>query len=247
MNQINQLPGIIDNRRQIKNIFIAGGVGAIIALLFIFLDVAIGNITGGNLSGLPQTAVERFNEFQQNTLLGLYHLDLLNMVVQIILILPWFALYMAHRDANHGLGMLSLIFFLLGSTIMVSGNTALPMLELSHKYFATADVSQKMLYAAAGESLLAMGAHGSPGIFIGFFIPNIANLILSVVMVKGGIFSRLNGWLGIVGSIFMLLYVALVNFVPGVEKMATAFAMPGGLLLMAWMIMFTVRLFKMAK
>jgi hypothetical protein len=30
--------------------------------------------------------------------------------------------------------------------------------------------------------------------------------------------------------------------ISNVERMATAFAMPGGLLLMVWMIMFTIRL-----
>jgi hypothetical protein len=34
---------------------------------------------------------------------------------------------------------------------------------------------------------------------------------------------------------------------PAVEKMAVLFAMPGGLLLMTWMIMFTVKLFKLSK
>ncbi len=93
--------------------------------------------------------------------------------------------------------------------------------------------------------MLAQGAHGSPGIFLGFFIPNIANLIMSVVMLKGKVFSKTNSWIGIIGSILMLMYVILVNFGTGVEKMATAFAMPGGLLLMVWMIMFTIRLFKL--
>jgi hypothetical protein len=33
----------------------------------------------------------------------------------------------------------------------------------------------------------------------------------------------------------------------GIENMATAFTMPGGLLLMAWMIKFTIKLFKLGK
>jgi hypothetical protein len=44
----------------------------------------------------------------------------------------------------------------------------------------------------------------------------------------------------------MLLYVILVNFGTGVENMATVFAMPGGLLLMVWMIMFMIRLFRLS-
>jgi hypothetical protein len=63
-------------------------------------------------------------------------------------------------------------------------------------------------------------------------------------MLRGGIFSKLNSWSGITGSVLMLLYVIMVNFVPGVENMATAFAMPGGILLTIWMIMFTIRLLK---
>lgn len=68
--------------------------------------------------------------------------------------------------------------FLFRSVVMVANNVALPMLELSNKYYSTTTESQKTLYAAAGESMLARGAHGSPGIFPGFFIPNVANLIM---------------------------------------------------------------------
>jgi hypothetical protein len=82
---------------------------------------------------------------------------------------------------------------------------------------------------------------------LGFFIPNIANLLMSVVMLKGKIFSKTNSWIGIIGSILMVIYVILVNFGTEVENMATAFAMPGGLLLMTWMIMFTLRLFKLSR
>lgn len=235
------------NGKQWRSIYISGGVAAVITLAGILLDVIIGNITGGNLSALPQTATERFAEFRNNRFAGLYHLDLLNIIVQVILIPAYFALYAAHRSVNKAYGLLALVVFLFGSVIMVANNTALPMLELSNQYFAATTESQKALYAAAGEAMLARGAHGSLGIFPGFFIPNIANLIMSVVMLNGNIFSKLNSWIGIIGSIFMILYVTLVNFSSGVENMATAFAMPGGLLLMTWMIMFTIKLFRLGR
>ncbi|HET9569816.1 MAG TPA: hypothetical protein VFP20_00180 [Bacteroidales bacterium] len=233
--------------KQWKSIYFLGGITTIIVLIGVFLDVAMGSASGGNLTELPQTAVDRFNQFHESAFLGLYNLDLLNAINQMILVPAFFALYAAHRDVSKGYGLLSLIIFLFGSMLMVANNTALPMLELSHKYFATTIEAQKGLYAAAGESMLAMGAHGSLGAFLGFFIPNIANLIMAFVMLQGGIFSKLNAWFGILGSIFMLLYVILVNFVPGVERMATVFAMPGGLLLMVWMILFALRLFKLSR
>jgi hypothetical protein len=121
------------------------------------------------------------------------------------------------------------------------------MYELSHKYFATSIESQKAFYASAGEAMLARGTHGSSGIFIGFFIPNIVGLIMSIVMLKAGVFSKINSWLGIIGSILIMLYIILVNFVPGVKTMAAAFAMPGGILLLVWMIMYTIRLLRLSR
>jgi hypothetical protein len=248
MNQtIDEFFRIKNSEKQWKNIYTLGGSAAILALTGILLDVVIGNINGGNLSALPQTAIDRFTQFQDNMIQGLYHLDLLNIIIQMILIPSYFALFAVHRNVNKAFGLLAFIVFLFGSIIMVANNTALPMLDLSNKFFSTTIESQKELYAAAGESMLARGAHGSPGIFLGFFIPNIANLIMSIVMLKSTIFSKINSWAGIIGSILMMLYVILVNFGAGIENMATAFAMPGGLLLMVWMIMFTIRLFKLGR
>ncbi|HBS87748.1 MAG: hypothetical protein A2W91_11475 [Bacteroidetes bacterium GWF2_38_335] len=237
----------MENEKQIKSIYMIGAISTIIVLIGIIIDIVIGNITGGNLADLPQTAIGRFEQFNENKFLGLYNLDLLNVITQMILIPAYIALFIAHRNVNFIFSLMALIVFLFGSVIMVSNNVALPMYELSNKYFATSIESQKAFYAAAGESMLAKGAHGSSGIFIGFFIPNIAGLLMSIVMLQGRVFSRINAWIGIIGSVLIMVYVILVNFVPGVETMATAFAMPGGLLLMTWMILFTIKLLKLRK
>jgi Domain of unknown function (DUF4386) len=224
-----------------------GGAATLITLIGITLDVIIGNVTGGNLSALPQTAVDRFAQFQANPLLGLYNLDLLNTVNQLFFIPGYVALYAAQRKTNSGAALLALIIFLVGTTIFVTTNTALPMLELSHKYAAATTESQKTLLAAAGEAMLARGSHGSLGVFIGFLLPNIAGLIMSFAMLTGKVFNKIASYLGIVGSPLILTYIVLVTFAPGIKGMATAFAMPGGLLLMAWMILFTIRLFQISK
>ena len=93
--------------------------------------------------------------------------------------------------------------------------------------------------------MLARGAHGSLGVFIGFMLPNVAGLIISFVMLGARVFSKVTAYLGIAGNILISVYVILVTFTPTVEKMAIAFAMPGGLLLMAWTILFTIRLFQL--
>lgn len=230
-----------------KSVYRLGAITTVIVLVGIVLDLVIANITGGDLSTLPQTAIERFIEFQSNPWLGLYHLDLLNITNQIIMIPSYLALYTAHLKSDKALSTLAFIIFLVGTTIFITTNTALPTLELSHKYFSTSSEIQKAALAGAGESLLVRGAHGSPGVFIGFLLPNIAGLIMSWVMLRGKIFSKATSILGIIGSLGIIIYLILVTFIPTAKNMALVFATPGGLLLMTWMIMFTKRLFELAK
>lgn len=234
------------NERQWKNFYIFGGIAAILSLVAVVADIVIGSSTGGNLSQLPQTAVGRFSQFQQNVWLGLYNLDLLNAVNQLIVIPVYFALYAALRKTNKPYALFALIVFLIGTTIFVANNTALPMLELSGKY-AVANETQKSLLAAAGEAMLARSEHGSLGAFFSFLLPTLAALLMSLAMWQGQVFSKANSIVGILGNSLMIVYIILVTFAPAVKDMAIAFAMPGGLLLMAWMIMFTIRLFRLAK
>lgn len=233
--------------KQWKFIFKAAAFTTIVVLCGIVLDMIVGSITGGNVAELPQTAIERFNQFRDHWLLGLYNLDLLNITNQIILIPSIFALYGAHRSANAPSALLSLILFLVGTTIFVTGNTALTMLDLSHKYFGATSDEQRILLAAAGETMLAKGSHGNLGVFIGFALPTFANSLMSCVMLRGNVFSRATSYVGIIGNSLMLIYIILVTFIPKVESLALVFAMPAGLLVMTWMILFTIKLFRLSK
>lgn len=224
-----------------------GAFSLFIVIAGIIADIIIGNaVTSGDLSTLPKTAAGRFAEFNRNCWLGVYNLDLLNMVTQLILIPAFVALYMAHRKSMQAFAFLALVIFLVGTTLFVANNTALPMYDLSRKW-AVADAGGKNMLEAAGEAMLARGAHGSPGVFLAFFIPTLGNLIMTWVMLYGKVFSKTTAWPGIIGNILMLAYVAMVNFIPGFDKMAIAFAMPGGLLILVWMILVAVRLYKLSQ
>jgi hypothetical protein len=213
----------------------------------IILDIVVGTTLGGDLTALPKTAVERFAQLQDNWLLGLYNLDLLNVILQIILIPSFFAIYAAHRNVSRGYAALAMVLFLAGTAIFVANDTALAMLGLSDAYAAATTESQKMLLAAAGEGMLARGAHGSPGVFIGFALPTAANLMISFVMLQGNIFDKTTSYLGIAGCAWMLAYLTLVTFVPGIKNIAMIIAMPGGILSTAWMVMFAIRLFRLGR
>lgn len=236
----------LDPQARWRRIFFLGGAATLAAVVLLVLDIAISNMLGNDLSRIPATAAGRLRQFSEDWLLGLYHHDFLNLIVQIVLLPVYWALYGVLRKVNRAWAGLALIFFIVGTTLFIAGNAALPMLGLSRKYAAAAAADQAAI-VAAGEALLARGAHGSAGVLLAFFLPTFAGLLMSWAMFQEKAFGRATSILGIVGNLLLLVYLVLVTFVAGAEKFAVALAMPGGLLTMAWMALFAIRLFRLAR
>ena len=231
--------------KQWRNMYLIGGYAAFLAFSGTLFDIIFGSITSGDLSELPQTAIERFSEFQQNWFLGLYHLDILNLIIAIIMIPVYFALFAVHRERNLAYAAFAMVLSFIGTIIFISTNTALPMFDLSLKYYSVADEGQKHLIAAAGEAMLARGGHGGLGVFIGFVFTTIANICMSLVMLNGRIFNKITSYFGIIGYTLLLMYILLVTFAPKIQNIAAVIAAPGGLLALAWVLMVGIKLIKM--
>jgi hypothetical protein len=173
---------------------------------------------------------------------GLYQLDLLNVCIT-LLTLPFFlAIGLAHREGRPAFALFAISIAAIGTAVFVAGNAALPMLDLSAKYYAATDESRRQMLAAAGEALLAKGVHGGPGVFPGFILSALTSLLFSLLMLGGKVFSKPIAILGLVGNAIMLLYLVMVTFVPGGERTAMFIVMFGGLATIAWMLSASVRL-----
>ena len=233
------------SEKQFKNLCRTGAISAILVLAGILADIFIGSVTGGDISSLPQTAVGRFEQFRISPFMGLYGLDLLNVINQIILIPAIFTLFIIHINLNKSGALMAFTIFLTGTILFIAGNTSLVMYDLSNKYFAATNDTQRLLIAAAGEAMLAKGSHGGSGVFFGFFLPNLGTFLMSVVMLKGMVFSRITSWTGIAGNLLMLAYIVAVTFFDSAGSMAMMLAMPGGILIIVWTILYTKRLFKL--
>jgi len=220
---------------------VVGAAAALLSAIGALADVGIGMATGGSVSALPPDSAGRFAELIANPALGLYNLDLLNLVTTLIMFPAMYACWIALRREGPVAG-LALALGAIATAVFVTNNPALPMLGLSWN-FAGADESRRTLLAAAGEAILAKGAHGSPGVLPGFLLSSIANIILAGEMLRTRIFSRMTGVLGMSGNIMLGLYLVLVTFVPQVRDMAMAFAAPGGLLTIGWILLMSARLF----
>lgn len=236
----------LESKLSYKNLLRISLVCSILIIALTLFDIVVGTILGGDLNAIPETAIERFTQLRTNPWLGLYYLDVLNMVTSILMIPVFLSLILLLKKRKNGVLSLSLVVFVIGTTIFISNNAGISMLGLSKSY-AEAVSSQKDLIAAAGESLLIKGAHGSMGAFLGFFLSMIASMMLSAVMIQSEVFGKVTGWIGLWGTALLLVYLVLVTFVPGTESIAMALAAPGGIMSLIWMILYTQRLVKVLK
>ncbi len=234
--------GTSEDARGMRVTVVAGGVAALLSAAGAIADVAIGMATGGSVSALPPDAAGRFAELAAAPALGLYNLDLLNLLTTLVMVPALYACRVVLKRQGPAAG-LALAIGIIGAAVFVANNPALPMLGLSWA-FAAADASRQAMVAAAGEAILGRGAHGSPGVLPGFLLVTAANIVLSGEMLRTRVFARATGMLGLAGNLLLAAYLVLVTFVPQVQSAAMVFAAPGGLLAIAWTILMAARLIR---
>ncbi len=230
------------------NLYRLAGVTALLAILVAVTDISLTFLPAGAEPPGSMAAVDWFNLFQDNWFMGLRNLGLLPNILTLCLLIPTFlALYLVHRQTNRAYATLALIISLVGTAIYLSNNAAVPMWALSAKYAAATSEAQRNLLAAAGEAILARGEDFQPGSFIGFLFAELATLMISVVMLRGGIFGKATAYAGILGGSFLTIFTIWATFIPVMFEVAMIVAMIGGLASMVWYALTARRLFQLSK
>ena len=223
-------------------------MAALVAFAANVLDVVLGFGETDIIVNGTKTASEWFGLYQENWFKGVYTLGLLNIVYMAALIPVYFAIFTAHRRANGVYAALAMIVSFIGMAIYIANNAAIPMLVLSGKYAAATTDAQKAIFAAAGEAVLARGEDFTPGAFIGLILGTIAAIGMSLVMLRGGIFGKATGWIGMIGFTFLSVFTIWATFIPVLYSVAFyVFGMVGGLLALAWFVLVSLTLFKLAR
>jgi hypothetical protein len=230
-----------------KSLYKVGGTVALIVVLVALLDIIITFFPGGATGSGTLTVIDWLMLFQDNWFLGLRNLGLFNVITTALMVPLSLALYAAHRRVNRAYAALAAILFFIGTAIYIASNQALSMLTLSSQYAAATTESQKALLVAAGQVMLAQAEDFTPGAFMGFLFPSTGGIMMAVVMLRGGIFSKLTAWAGILGSGFLLIFTICATFIPASFDGVMIFAMAGGLLIMAYYIGVSRRLFQLGQ
>ena len=229
-----------------NSIYMIGGVAALSAILVGLIESIIMFLPGGNTP--QETVLDWFVLFQENWFLGLRNLGLLNVFLNTLAILMYFALYAVHRKTDfQPYAALAMIISFIGIGVFYATNRAFPMLDLSNQYAAATNDAQRAMLEAAGQSMLSVGQSHTPGTFLGFFLLDVAGLMMSAVMLRGKIFSKVTAYVGILGFGLLLIIEYFSSFVTGLIDVATILAMLGGLLSMIWLILTARMLFQLGQ
>lgn len=236
---------IIGTNTQWKAFYKLAGAMALLIALAGMIDA----ITSIGIEARDNSSVsigEWFALFQTNRFHAFSSLGVINIITLSLGIPVYLGLYHAHRQERPTCSALAAILFFAGAAIYFSSNTVFSLFVVSTQYAAAAE-SQKPLLEAAGRALLAQGADLTPGTFIGFSFTQCAGLLVTSLMLSGRVFSKWVAMTGLAGYLLTSIFFILAAFASGNFDTAMAFAMPGGLLLLAYQIMLGRRFFQLGK
>ena len=236
------------NESRWKALYRVGAVCIFLAVIVIVTEIFLTALPDGSRATTGTSTINSwFDLFQRNWFMAMRNLGLINIIATTLMIPVFLSLCGLHRKENGAFAGLTLIFFITGYAIFMADNTAFPMLALSKKYAVADSESQKVMLAAAGEALLVKGSSHTPGTFPGFFLSELAGISICIVIVKGKVFNKITGIIGIIAFGFLLIFEVFSSFIPNLFDTAMIFAMIGGISAIVWYVILGLKLLKVSK
>jgi hypothetical protein len=196
------------------------------------------------LGGQPATATEAFNLLHENKVIGLLRLDLPTVLAVPLYYLVFLGLFAALRREDLANTTLATALAFAGVTLVLATPMGLSMLPLSDKYAAATSEETRSQLRAAGEAILATDMWHGTGAFVGGILLQSGAVLVSVVMLRTGVFSRTTAIVGILMHGLDLLHIVLGPFVPRAGFLLMAIAGP---LYLIWLPLVGRRLLQLGR
>jgi hypothetical protein len=186
----------------------------------------------------PSTVVGWFALFQNNKLLGLLSFELLIVVSNVLAIPVYLAFYIALRRASVSFMAIATALGLVGIAAIFAARPIFEMLYLSDQYAAATTETQKAMFLAAGEAMLAI--FNGTAAQVNYVLAAIALLTISVVMLRSSVFSKVTAYVGIITNVLALgFYVPKIGII-----LALISVLP---FLIIWNILIAGRFFQLGR
>ena len=192
----------------------------------------------------PETIADCFAMLSDNQLYGLLRLDLLTVFFMPLYFLLFYSLYQALVHINRELLRVSTILVFSGLILFLATPSVFSYLHLSNLYQSAATEVEQNQLLSAGQAILASDMWHGTGARIGGILMQSGALIISVIMLKGGVFNRFTAYTGIVTHGLDLLHILVGFFLPAIGNVMMAVAGP---LYLLWFPLIGFRLFKLSR
>ena len=173
-----------------------GGVTALAVLVLIPIQMVV-----FFLWPPPSSVLGWFTLFQDNALVGLLDMDLLLIVDYLLLIGVFSGLWASLRRANESLMAIALILQLVATASYLASTVAFEMLSLSNEYANATTDAERSLFLAAGQAMLVTWQ--GTAFDVSYVLSALAVLIVSAVMLRSHLFSKVTGYVGLSAGVLM--------------------------------------------
>jgi hypothetical protein len=195
------------------------------------------------IGGPPLTAGESLSILQENIFKGLLRLDLLTVFVIPLYYLLFFSLYIALKETNPILIIISIIMAFAGITLFLSAPSVFSYLDLSNKFSAATTVEEKSRILAASEAIISSDIWHGTAPRIGGLMMQTGWVMISLVMLRTQLFNKLTSITGIVTHGLDLLHIIIGFFIPTAGDILMFVAGP---LYLLWFPLVGLRLIKLS-
>ena len=217
-----------------------GGIAALILAAYSLATIVQMVMLGGQ----PTSAAQAFDLLEHHRVIGLLRLDLPTIAVLPLYYFVFLGLFAALRRSDRSNTLLAIALAFVGTTLTLATPTALSMIPLSDKFAAATSDSARNQLLATGEALLASDIWHSTSAILGGVLLQCGAVLISVVMLRGSVFSKTTAWLGIVIHGLDLAHIVGWLLLPAAGFVLLSIAGP---LYPVWFILVGLRLLRLAR
>ena len=200
--------------RAYKIIYRIGGTICMIFIIYSLVTMLLLVIIGPP----PKTVEECFSMLHENRVKGLLRLDILTVFILPLYYLLFLSIFLALKDTDQGLAAVSIVLVFAGLTLVLETQSVFSLLKLSDKFSDSATPLQKNQLLTAGESIMASDMWHGYRAKIGGLLLQSGAVLISIAMLKTGIFNRLTALAGILTHGLDLFHIILGLFLPGISR-----------------------------
>jgi hypothetical protein len=218
-----------------KDLYKMAGIAAIVSEVVILLGI-VSYFIWPYAPGVKSTE-SIFLLLKSNPFGGLVSLDLFLFAGNLFSVLLYLALYVSLEQVNKPYALAALAVGLIAVILLIPSRPLVEMLTLSGQYASATSAAAKAQYLATGDALLAV--FNGTGWFMSNLLGGISLLVSSILMLRGGIYSKATAIVGIITNVMVSVF-----FIPGLGTFLLFLSLPG---YMIWYFLLAKRFFQLGK